>query len=80
MQIRAAATPLLNWTGDALAIGLTEESLELTEELAQFDQKLAGILSELLQEDEFEGKANTIAVTRVAGQSPIRKLIVIGVI
>jgi len=30
MEIRATATPLLNWAGDGLAIGLFEDAVELT--------------------------------------------------
>jgi leucyl aminopeptidase len=78
MQIRATATPLWDWTGEALAIGLPEGYKELTEELAQLDDKLAGTLREWLAELEFDGKAGTLAVTRLGSQSPIRKLILFG--
>ena len=78
MQIQGAETSLAGWNGDALAIGLTEETQELTGELAQFDQEISGVLSTLLQEAEFDGKAKSVLVTRISGQSPIRKLIVVG--
>ena len=78
MQIQGAKTTLVGWNGDALAIGLTEDTHELTEELAQFDQEISGVLSTLLQEEEFDGKPKSVLVTRIAGQSPIRKLILVG--
>ncbi len=78
MQIRGTHTPVLEWTGDALAIGLFEETTELTGELAQLDEKLAGTIQELIAETEFEGKAGSKAVTRVGSNSPIRKIIVVG--
>ena len=78
MQIRATATPLGDWTGEALAIGLPEGKTKLTGELAQLDEKLAGALQEWLSEIEFDGKAGTSAVTRLGSQSPIRKLILLG--
>ena len=78
MQIQGAEDALVSWNGDALAIGLTEESLELSAELAHFDSKISGDLSTLLKEEEFDGKAKSVLVTRISGQSPIRKLIVVG--
>lgn len=78
MQIRATATPLWDWTGEALAIGLFEEAKEITGELAQLDEKLGGALREWIAEIEFDGKAGTSAVTRLGSPSPIRKLILLG--
>lgn len=78
MQIRVTATPLREWTGEALAIGLSEEAKELTGELAQLDEKLGGALAEWMAEIEFDGKVGTSAFTRLGRQSPIRKLILFG--
>jgi leucyl aminopeptidase len=78
MQIRGTDASVLAWTGDALAIGLFEKNTEITGELAQLDEKLAGILQELIAETEFEGKTGSTAVTRVGGNSPVRKLILVG--
>jgi leucyl aminopeptidase len=78
MQIQATDTPKLNWRGDALAIGLFENAVEVTGELAQLDEKLAGVLKELIEETEFEGKTGSSAVTRVGGKSPVRKVILVG--
>ena len=78
MQIRATDTPQLDWTGDGLAIGLFEGATEVTGDLAQLDQKLAGTIGELITETEFEGKPNSTAVTRVGGHSPVRKIILVG--
>ncbi|MGB3692395.1 MAG: leucyl aminopeptidase [Spirulinaceae cyanobacterium] len=78
MQIRGTNQSQLDWAGDALAVGLFEEAVEITGELATLNDKLAGTIKELIAETEFEGKANSTAVTRVGGNSPIRKIILVG--
>ena len=77
MQIQATDTSLLDWTGDALAIGLFEGTTEVTGELAQLDEKLSGTIAELIAEEEFEGKPGSIVTTRVSSKSP-RKLMLVG--
>ena len=77
MEIRATDTPLLNWAGDCLAIGLFEDAVELTGELTELNEKFGGVLSELIAETEFKGKEGSSAVTRVSGGSP-RKIMLVG--
>ncbi|MDF5731090.1 MAG: leucyl aminopeptidase [Rhizonema sp. PD38] len=71
-------TPLLEWTGDCLGIGLFEDAVELTGDLATLDEKFAGILKELITEEEFKGKAGSSIVSRLGARSPVRKVIVVG--
>ncbi len=78
MEIRATDTPRLDWTGDALAVGLYEDGVDLSGDLAQLDEKLAGTLKELIEETEFKGSAGSSAVTRVGSGSSIRKIILVG--
>ena len=78
MEIRATDTPRLDWTGDALAVGLFEDGVDLSGDLAQLDEKLAGTLKELIEETEFKGGAGSSAVTRVGSGSSIRKIILVG--
>ncbi|MDF5715133.1 MAG: leucyl aminopeptidase [Rhizonema sp. NSF051] len=78
MEIRATNTPLLEWTGDCLAIGLFEDAVELTGDLATLDEKFAGILKELITEEEFKGKAGSSIVSRLGTRSPVRKVILVG--
>lgn len=78
MEVRASNKKFLEWEGDALAIGLFEDATELTGELASLDEKLGGILKELIAEEEFKGKASSSIFTRVGKGSPIKKLLVIG--
>jgi leucyl aminopeptidase len=78
MDIRATNTPRLEWSGDALAIGLFEDAVELTGDLAQLDEKFAGTLQELIAETEFKGKEGSSAVTRVGSNSHVRKVILVG--
>jgi len=78
MTIQPSDKPLLEWAGDSLAIGLFEDAVELTGELATLDQKFSGVLKELIAEEEFKGKANTTIFTRVNPGSPVRELILVG--
>lgn len=78
MEIQPTNTAPLDWTGDALAIGFFEDSTELTGDLAKLNEKLQGTLSELIQEADFQGKAGSSAATRVGSNSPIRKIIIVG--
>ena len=82
MDLRGIDTPRLEWSGDCLVIGLFEDAVELTSDLAgdlaDLDQKLSGTLSELIAEAEFKGKEGTSAVTRVGGGSGIRKIAIVG--
>ncbi len=78
MEVRATNTPLLEWTGDGLAVGLFEEATELAGDLAALDEKLAGVLKELITEEDFKGKLGSTAVTRVGAGSPVRKIILVG--
>ena len=78
MEFTATNTSSLNWSGDILALGLFEDQIELTGDLATLDDKLAGTLKELITETEFKGKADSNISTRVGGNSPIRKVILVG--
>ncbi|MGB6301421.1 MAG: leucyl aminopeptidase, partial [Rivularia sp. (in: cyanobacteria)] len=78
MEIRASNTPLSDWSGDGLAIGLFEEGLDLTGDLAALDKRLAGALKELIEDEEFKGKPNSTAFTRLSGNTSIRKVILVG--
>lgn len=78
MQIKSIDTSHLEWSGDALAIGLFTNAREITGNLAQLDTKLEGTITELINENEFEGKFSTTAVARVGGNNPIRKIILVG--
>lgn len=78
MDIRATDTPRLEWSGDALAVGLFEEETSLTGDLAQLNEKLAGVLKELIEETEFKGSVGSSAATRVGAGSSIRKVMLVG--
>ncbi len=78
MDIRVTNTSSLEWTGDAIALGFFEGGTELEGDLAQLDAKLAGTIAELIEETEFKGKTGSTTVTRVGGDAPIRKVILVG--
>lgn len=78
MKVQATNTPRLEWSGGGLAIGLFEDELELTGDLAALDETLSGLLKDLMTEMDFKGKSGSSVSTRVGNQSSIRKLIVVG--
>ena len=78
MEFQAIDTPRCDWAGDAIAIGLFEDAVELTGDLAQLDDKLGGTLKELIAETKFKGDVGSSASTRVGSGSPIRKIIIVG--
>jgi len=78
MELRGTDTPRSEWQGDCLIVGLVEDGIELTGDLATLDERLAGTLQELVAEVEFKGKAESGTVTRVGANSPIRKVGIVG--
>ena len=78
MQITATAKSLLDWQGGTLAIGITEEATDLTGEVKQLDDKLSGLISELIADEEFKGKSGSTASTRLSGHDTCKKLILVG--
>jgi leucyl aminopeptidase len=78
MEVRATNQPLLEWVGDGLVVGLFEDNIEITGELANLDQKFAGVLKELIAEEEFKAKSGSSVVTRIGGGSGVRKIILVG--
>ena len=78
MQIKAVDTALLDWTGDILAVGVFEGATELSGDLAKLNDRLAGIIAELIADEEFEGKAGTSVVSRVGGKNSLRKIALVG--
>ncbi|MEA5506845.1 leucyl aminopeptidase [Halotia wernerae UHCC 0503] len=78
MKIQSIDKPLLEWAGDSLVIGLFEDAVDLTGELATLNEKFAGVLKELIAEEEFTAKANSTISTRVGAGSAVRKVILVG--
>ena len=78
MEFRVTDSPLLDWTGDALAIAFFEDGVELTGERSQFNERFDGILQELIEDTEFKGKEGSSACTRIGVRSGLRKIILLG--
>jgi len=78
MDLRVLDTPYLEWAGDALGIGLFEEQVALTGDLAALNEQLAGTLSEIIAEAEFKGKEGSSVAARVGGGNKVRKVILVG--
>ncbi|HZG40744.1 MAG TPA: leucyl aminopeptidase [Nodosilinea sp.] len=78
MEFHASGTSCLDWSGDALIIGLSEDALPLSITLAELSGRVSGLLQDLIDEVEFTGKEGTTAITRVANGASIRKLGIVG--
>ncbi|CCH64879.1 Cytosol aminopeptidase PepA [Richelia intracellularis HM01] len=78
MEVKTSNANLLQWTGDGLAIGFFEGKLELIGDLENLNDKLAGAIQEIITEEKFEAKINSIIFTRLIGGSQVRKIIVVG--
>jgi leucyl aminopeptidase len=78
MKVQATDKTTLTWTGDTLAVGLFVGGVTVTGELAELDEKLAGTIKELIAETDFDGKAGKNVVTRVGGDAPVRKIMLVG--
>jgi leucyl aminopeptidase len=78
MQIQITSTSRLEWTGDGLALGFFEDQVELVGDLAELDAKLGGSLQELITDAEFKGRDGSTASLRVGSNSPVRKLLLVG--
>ena len=70
MDFIASAQSCLDWTGDCLLVGLSEESLPLTGILSDLNDRVDGLLQTLIEEEAFEGKLGSTAIARLA---PITK-------
>ena len=78
MDFIASDQSCLSWTGDCLVIGLLEESLPLTGILSELNDKVDGLLQTLIDEESFEGKAGTTAITRLGPAAGIKKIGILG--
>ncbi|MFQ4137176.1 leucyl aminopeptidase [Nodosilinea sp. PGN35] len=78
MKFHASNLPLLDWSGDALIIGLSEDALPLTGTLAELNSRVSGLLQDLIDDVEFTGKDGATAITRLGGGVGFRKLGLVG--
>ncbi|PSN15012.1 leucyl aminopeptidase [filamentous cyanobacterium CCT1] len=78
MEFYASGTSCLDWSGDALILGLSEDALPLSGTSAELNSQVSGLLQELIDEVEFTGKAGSTAITRVGTGAKVRKLGIVG--
>ena len=78
MDFIASDRSCLDWTGDCLLIGLLEESLPLTGILSDLNDQVSGMLQTLIEEEAFEGKIGTTAITRLGPNASVKKIGVVG--
>ncbi|WP_431628109.1 leucyl aminopeptidase [Alkalinema pantanalense] len=77
MKVQGSAIALTDFSGDGLAIGLFDNQLELSGDLAVLDDTLSGLIKEVIADAEFKGKPGSTVTTRVVG-STFKKLILVG--
>ncbi len=80
MQLQTISTPIPDWSGDLLAIAVfqTEGTLTLTAPYSELDQRLNGLLQELINDGEFQGRSGTSLLMRLLPNFPIKKLLLVG--
>ncbi len=78
MDVQTSELSYLDWCGDALAIGLFVDDYEVVDELQSLNNRLNGMVKELINEVGFDGKEGSITATRLGSNSPIKKLILLG--
>lgn len=61
-----------------MVVGLLEESLPLTGILSDLDKQVGGLLNTLIDEEAFEAKTGSTAITRLGPDSPIKKIGIVG--
>ncbi|TVP67668.1 MAG: leucyl aminopeptidase [Leptolyngbya sp. LCM1.Bin17] len=76
MKFELSDQTCLTWSGDCLVVGLSEAALPLSGPLAALNDRVSGLLQELIDEAEFTGKVGTKAVIRVGND--VRKLGLVG--
>ncbi|OUC12954.1 MAG: leucyl aminopeptidase [Alkalinema sp. CACIAM 70d] len=77
MKVQGSAIALTDFSGDGLAIGLFDNQLELSGDLAVLNDSLSGLIQDVIADAEFKGKPGSTVTTRVAG-GQFKKLILVG--
>lgn len=84
MEIVTVQLDPQNWQGDGLILSIfqtaeTKPVINLDQSLSQLDQTLlGGTLQELISEAEFKAEMGSTVGARVGGNSPIRKVLLMG--
>ncbi|ACB00438.1 MULTISPECIES: leucyl aminopeptidase [Cyanophyceae] len=80
MEIRGSSQTAAAWAGEAIALGFFESETVLTvpENLTALDERLSGVIAEVIAETEFKGKSGKLSVTRLGSGAPIKKLLLVG--
>jgi len=74
MNFSAVLTNALNWTGQALALGVFESDQPMETTLAPLNDRYGGVLADLVQDTNFQGKAHTVASVRVGRTTAVQDL------
>lgn len=79
MEFQASDKTCLTWSGDCLVVGICEESLPLSGMMAELNDRLSGLLQDLIEDAEFTGKEGSTATIRVGKDGPVRKFGIVGI-
>ncbi len=78
MKLSLVSRPLTEAGGDVLVVGHYAETERLSPALSALDQKLDGMLSEVLGSERFRGKPEQISHFYTGGRIPARLVLVVG--
>lgn len=78
MIIKSVKDRLISIAVDAIVVGIYEDYKSLREELQLVDEKIGGIIEDMLREEEFKGKEGELTVIHTLGKIPAKKLVLVG--
>ncbi|ALA56619.1 leucyl aminopeptidase [Nitrospira moscoviensis] len=78
MQVEAKAGRVEAETAEALVLTHCEGEPLAKQDAAVLDQALGGVLRDLVQSKEFEGKANEVMLVHTQGRVPAKRIILVG--
>jgi leucyl aminopeptidase len=76
MRIQATDTRPLDWSGDCLGLGFFEDAVDL--QIFNTEPDRLSLLQDLVDTSEFKGKVGETVWTRIAGSSPVRLIVLVG--
>ena len=76
--IEPSNTDVSSWSGDMLVLPFWENQTALTGDLEALNTAIGGALADLMEDNEFKGKAGSSATVALPRSSSVRKLTVVG--
>ena len=76
--VEPSSAEVSSWSGDLLVLPFWENQTALTGELEALNTAIGGALADLMEDNEFKGKAGSSATVALPRSSSVRKLTVLG--